>query len=332
MTQGYPQQPNTGYYQQPQQGYAPPVQPPAPQQYPPQQAPAVPQYQQGMGAAPGGFFNQHDQYGVPHPQGVAPAQPTAPEPTTNFFGSGAPFCSWDNAKGYQNGSWYGGLVISKEVRPQTDMDTGQVRTSKFNPNQPLMEMIVELQTSMRTDPQDDGRRRIAIKSDLVRATRTAYQSVGANDIEIGSWYYAAKMRQDQVPNSNGRGTVRRNVFDAKYAPPGAPDPAPQPLAQHIQSAPAPAQQGYAQPMPQAQQYAPPANAMVPQQFAAPAAQQAPAVPQDQAAQFAAWQAQQSVQPQQPGTQQGFPAPEQQVPSTPQGGAAPGAYNPFGPTG
>lgn len=235
MTQGFPAQPNYGapqYQQQPQQ-YVPPVSQ-AGGYTVPVPAPQAPQYQQPTQQPAGpssGFFNQGPNAQVPQP-----------ESTTSFFGSDAAYLSWDNAKGYVNNTWYGGRVLGKNVRPQTDMDSGQVRMSKFHPGQPIEEMVLELQTSMRTDSQDDGRRQLPIKSGLVRAAREAFQAAGDNDIQIGSWFYATKTGQELVPNSTGKGTVRRNNFQAVYALPSSPDPAPQPSAQPLRVAAPPPQQ------------------------------------------------------------------------------------------
>jgi hypothetical protein len=334
----YPQQPQYA----PPQGYAPPAPPQQPTQYAPP-TPA-PQFQQ-QPPQTGQFFQQDPnapQAQQPMPQQYAPPAPPAPASTpqtdtADFFGGGAPWVSWDVAKGYQLGSWYGGQVLSKSIADQTDYETGQLRMSKFHPGQTIKQLVIEVQTSMRTDPQDDGKRNIAVKSALIKASKDAYEAVGAADVEIGGWYYASKTGQEQVPSGNGRTTVRRNTFKAIYARPGSPDPAPQPMAHHV---------GQPGTYPQ-QQYAPgPIAAMPAQQMAnsAQAAQHDPAVQAavygqqqpamaqaDQQAQFAAWQAQQAAQGQQPAPPQyaqpgGQPATAPQ-PATPQ----PGEWTPFAPS-
>ena len=324
MTQGF-QQPQ-GYA--PQQQFAPPQQPqyapPAPQGYPAPQPPAAPQqFAQPQGAqAPAWLppeYAQQNGYDSNAEQGWT-GQAEQPVDTAGFFGGGSPYVSWDNRKGYQNGSWYGGVVLSKRLENQTDMDTGQVVMSKFNASQPLQQLVVEIQTAMRTDPQDDGKRRMAIKSGLVRATREAYQKVGANDVQIGGWLYARKTGMEPIPNSK----FTRNIFEVLYAQPGQPDPAPQPMAHDVarpqqpaaqQFAPQPGQVIAQMPMP-VQAYPGQGPAQMPQAPAAPAG-----VPADQAAQFAAWQAQQAAAQQQqyapqPGTQQ--PQPAQSAPDPQQG--------------
>lgn len=320
MTQGFQQQPNYAppqQFAQPQQPqFTPPVQQAGgyPSQMPQQFA--QPQGHQAPGWAGVGDQQSQQFYDANADQGWT-GQAEQPADTTGFFGGGSPYVSWDNRKGYQNGSWYGGVVLSKRLENQTDMDTGKVVMSKFNASQPLQQLVVEIQTAMRTDPQDDGKRRMAIKSGLVRATREAYQKVGANDVQIGGWLYARKTGMEPIPNSK----FSRNIFEVLYAQPGQPDPAPQPMAHDVarpQQSASPAPQGYPaqqpgqviaqMPMP-VQAYPGQGPTQMPQAPAAPAG-----VPADQAAQFAAWQAQQAApqQPQQfapqPGTQQPQPVP------------------------
>lgn len=221
MTQGFPAQPQYG--QTPPQQYAPPMPqgyaPPAQPQYT-QPAP-VPQYQQGMGAAPGGFFQTQDPY-VQAQQG--PAVPPAPQPsavtqtdTTGFWG-GAPSLSFDAAKGYVKGTFRGGQVLSKTISDQTDMATKKVRT--WADGSPRKQMVLLLQTGERADPQDNGQRQLFIKGDLPRACREAFQATGASDIEIGSWVYAAWI--DEKPSQAGGHPTK--IYKVAYARPGQPDP------------------------------------------------------------------------------------------------------------
>jgi hypothetical protein len=320
MTQGFPAQPQFGQPQQPQY---------APQAYAP---PAPPQFQQGMGAAPG-FFTQQDpayqaqqQYAM-GPQGpVVPAQqsaPSAPQPTdtSGFFGGGASI-SWDDKKGYVLGTPRGGQIMDKKITDQTKLGTNEI--IRWPNGEPRKQMELTLQTAERADPQDDGRRRMFIKGDLPRASREAMKTSNARDLEIGGWFYAAWVSSKKATQP---GFNDQKVFSAVYAPPGAPDPmAGQPA--YTASAPPPV------PVPQP-------SAPV-DQYAAYAAQQAqggpvqqPQMPQqpvaaanDQQAQFAAWQAQQAAAAQQPGAQPNGPgSPPAAAPGTPPGAQQP-VWTPF----
>jgi hypothetical protein len=205
---------------QPQQNFGQPPQF-AQQQYAQPPAQQVPQF--GGQPQTGGFFAQQPQQngnGQMPPQFQQSAPPETTEDTGAYFESGAAWISWDSDKGYRDGTPRGGQIISKRLADQTDMDTGEVRMSKFNKGQPLKMLVLELQTNERVDPDDDGRRQMAVKSGLRAAAKPAFESVGAKDLEIGGWFYAARMRKEPIPNSN----FKRNIFEAVYARPGAPDP------------------------------------------------------------------------------------------------------------
>jgi hypothetical protein len=332
MTNGFQPQPNYG----------------APQQY---AQPPVQQAQQ-FGGQPqtGGFFTQQAppngqvpqqfQQQAPQAQQYVPAQPETTEDTENYFAGGAAWISWDSDKGYQDGSWRGGLILGKRIVPQTDIDTGEVRfQKKGDTSKPLTMLVLTLQTAERADPDDDGRREMPVRSGLRAAAKKEFEAQGAKDLEIGSWFYAARVRKEPIPNSN----FKRNIFEAVYRRPGSPDPmagqpayqAPVPPPQQMQPAPGQfAPQGYApQQVPQFQGMAGDPNY--------PAQQYAPQQP----GQFAHAAAPEMAQPQNPAMynpaiQQGYapgpdavpqqmqPAPGQFAPQ----GAINGAFNPGTPTG
>ena len=348
MTQGFPAQPQYGQQppqQYPPQGYAPP----APPQYA-QPAP-VPQYQQGMGAAPGGFFQTQDPH-VRAEQGPAVPPPpmtnngAAQQTDTTGFWGGAPSLSFDAQKGYVKGTFRGGQVLSKTISNQTDMANGQVRT--WDDGSPRKQMVLLLQTSERADPQDNGQRQLFIKGDLPRACREAFQAAGAGDIEIGSWVYAAWV--DDKP-AKKPGFNPSKVYKVVYARPGQPDPMagqpayqPNPVPPPVSQVPVPQPgQGADQfaeyaayqqqmaahqaAMPPQPQYAPPAAPQQPSALTQAAAPEVAQVTNDQMAQFAAWQAQQAAaqQPQPGGQPNGSPVPQQAQPA-PQG--QPQQWSPF----
>ena len=275
----------------PQQQWAP--QPPAPQQFQ-QQAPP-------------------QQWGPPTPeQQWAPQPPAAPalppaatqqvEDTSDMFG-GAPSISWNTAAGYTLGTPRGGQILGKAIQQQTDFETK--KPLHFPDGKPRMSVVVTVQTTERTDANDDGKRTLYVANGLVKAAADAFRKVGASDLEIGGWIYAANTAK------NGGKSGKANVFQCVYARPGQPDP----LAgrpPYVVPAAAPAQQQPAYAGAPGQQ-AVAATGMDPQ-YSTPAMQQAAWIAQNPAqAQF-----QQAAQPQ--FAQQGAP----------QGGGAPADYNPFAP--
>lgn len=312
MTQGFP-----GYGAPPQQ----PQQFAAPQGY----APPQPQFQQPPAPAPqpGGFFQTQDPHmqaaGQVPPQPPAPAQ--TPADTSGFFG-GAASISFDDRKGYVRGTPRGGQVLDKTISNQTKLGTGEVIT--WSDGSPRKQMVVTLQTAERTDPQDNGQRQLFIKGDLPRAVREAMQAVGAQDVEVGGWLYAAWV--DEKPAKSASYNPQK-IYKAVYARPGSPDPmaghpAYQTPAQPL-AAPAP-QQSFAPPGQEMYpgqnqpQYVPTAQAQQPQTGGFPAQQFQPTAPQP--GQFP-----------QPGAPQAntagvFQQPQQPAPS----GQQPAEWTPFSP--
>jgi hypothetical protein len=190
----------------------------------------------------------------------------------------------------------------------------------------MMQIVVTLQTRERTDPQDDGKRVIYVKGEMLKSARKAFEAQGAKDLEIGGWFYAANTAK------NGGRNGKANLFDCVYARPGQPDPLahlPAYVAPQAPAAPAQAQQfvppqqpNY--PMPgQAPAWNPYGQPQAPQQAPAPAAQgnaygfghQPAESPGGQA--YAAQQA--TGQPGQPNAAQ----------FGPQQAGPPAGYNPFG---
>lgn len=341
MTQGFPAQ--AQYAQQPQQfappqGYAPPAQP----QYTPPPAP-TPQYQQ---SAP--FFTQQDPHiQAQQPPSVPPAtQPGATQQTdTTGFWGGAASISFDAQKGYVKGSPRGGQILSKSISDQTKMGTGEV--IRWKDGSPRKQMVLLLQTTERSDPQDNGQRQLFIKGDLPRATREAFQAVGATDVEIGGWLYAAWV-DDKPPVQSGYSPQK--IYKCIYAPPGSPDPL---AGQHQNYVPQPAvipPQNYPnladQVAPSVVNGVPQPNA-TPDQFAAHAAMQAnqqAAYAQPQQSAFAqaaapevanmpnpvqqAYQQAQQFVPQPGAQQQNPPGQSAPQPQPDPSGQQPGQWTPF----
>lgn len=303
----------------------------APQQFAPQQqapaqwAPQPPATQQFQQQAP------PQQWGPPAPeQQWAPQPPAAPvlppaavqqvEDTSGMFG-GAPSISWNTAAGYTLGTPRGGQILGKVVQQQTDFETK--KPLFFPDGKPRMSVICTVQTTERTDANDDGKRTLYVANGLVRAAADAFRKVGASDLEVGGWIYAANTAK------NGGKSGKANVFQCVYARPGQPDP----LAgrpPYVAPAAAPAQpqapQQFAQP--QQPSYPPPGAA---QQWAPqpPPMQQTSQAP---APQFGAPPAQQGYADPNQGQQQFAPQPPAQPQfaqqGAPQGGGAPADYNPF----
>jgi hypothetical protein len=298
--------------------------------------PEPPHFVPPPAAQPAPFFTQQDPaYQAQQPPMTAQQAPPMPEPqtpedTSGFFGSGVSI-SWDDRKGYVKGTPRGGQIISKKISNQTKLGTNEVL--RWDNGEPRKQMELVLQTAERADPQDDGRRRMFIKGDLPRAAREAMKAVGATDLAVGGWFYAAWVSDKKATKV---GFNDQKVFNAVYAPPGSPDP----MAGRPPYQAAPAQPSApAQYVPVSEQVAPtvvngvPQPHATPEQFAAYAAAQqqlvaAQGIPADQQAAFAAWQAQQAAQPGGQ-TQNGTaPTPQPAAQATPSPAPSAAPWNPF----
>jgi hypothetical protein len=202
------------------------------------------------------------------------------------------------------GTSYEGFVMQDGANltpsQQTDYNTGALLT--WNDGKPKLQIFIPIQTQLREDPQDDGKRTLVVKqsSALQAAIRDAVERAGAKGLQQGG--YLKVTLTGEVP---GQGSPRK-TFEAVYTPAAQgvvmgqgqgqvqPQQPAQPQYQQPQGqAPAPqqfqgqpAQPQYQQPVPpqpapqQFQAPAPASQGQVPQQFQAPAPQQgqAPAGP------------------------------------------------------
>ena len=192
-----------------------------------------------------------------------------------------------------------GIVISWLVKPVTKMGTGEIDT--FPSGDPKYQIIVTLQTTLRNDIDDDGKRTVYIKSHMMSAFKTALAATGADDLEKGAWtriiytglgeaqrglnppkMFTAEYKRPSaqvLAGQVGPGVLQQAVGNVQAGLGGQAMPAAQPVQQDFQPPvqPAPMPQGVggygSQPYQQNPQGYP-----LPQQ-SAPVQQQAPAVPQ-----------------------------------------------------
>jgi hypothetical protein len=106
---------------------------------------------------------------------------TAPiDPNAFLMGGGSASARFDNPGDTITGT----ICEAPEVRQQTDISTGQ--PVHWPSGDPKMQLIVTLQTTLRDDPDDDGKRRIYVKGkSLTEAVREAVRQTGAKGLEIG---------------------------------------------------------------------------------------------------------------------------------------------------
>lgn len=95
----------------------------------------------------------------------------------------------------------GGRILDRKLAQQTDIkgvplwwDDAQTR--------PREQLVVTVQTTLRDNADDDGRRRFFVKGDLQYTVRDAVQAVGAPGIQIGGELYVARTGKD-TPKERG---------------------------------------------------------------------------------------------------------------------------------
>lgn len=233
-------------------------------------APTDPAQQYGMPPQPQGYppaAQAPQNYGPPASAQPAPVSLGEQEDTSSLM-SNAPFISF--ADRATMNVQRGGIVVKKEVSQQTHIQTGEPLFWDQAKTKPKMQLVATLKTAERTDPTDDGLRRLFIKGYMQNDVSAAVKAAGSNDLELGGLLLVA-WTSEQAPKTAGFNNAKR--YTCVYQRPGTFDPSPfESPAQHAEP---PAAAPVQQPVPAAAQ--PPAGYPAPsaqpvQQFAPPAAQ------------------------------------------------------------
>lgn len=109
----------------------------------------------------------------------------------------------------------GTIAEAPEVRQQTDIATGD---PTFWPSgDPKMQLVVTLQTNLKDDADDDGKRRIYVKGkSLTEAVREAVKKTGARGLETGGTLSVTYTGDGQASQ---RGFNPPKLYTATYARP-----------------------------------------------------------------------------------------------------------------
>ncbi|USC16984.1 hypothetical protein [Rhodococcus sp. 11-3] len=116
------------------------------------------------------------------------------------------------------GTVVSGEVISAPEIMQQREPTGELKT--YKDGNPMLQMVVSLQTDERDpeDPEDDGERRLFIKSNMKSAVSAAIKRAGAKKLEVGGRltvkYYADGKQET-------RGFNPPKLYQAEYVAPAA---------------------------------------------------------------------------------------------------------------
>ncbi len=199
-----------------------------------------------------------------------------------LMGSGIPSAKFDVMR-----VWVGGTIVTKPTtRQETEFKTGTPKTYPKS-GDPIMGILVDVQTDQRIDAEDNGVRRMYIEGrNLKDATRDAVTDSGASGLEVGGQLFLAWVAEGEPPFANANPP---KLYQGKYYPPTTPVPAasngaamPDPRqATNGQTAPATARVGdgrVGDPRAGLDEFAPlPSGAPQPE-FAPQTAQAAPAAP------------------------------------------------------
>lgn len=156
------------------------------------------------------------------------------DPNAFLLGGGVPSASFlaigDQVEG----------IISEPptLSQQKSIDTGLPKT--WEDGNPMMQLVVTLQTDQRSEEidDDDGRRRIYVKFNLKNAVADAVRKAGAKSLEVGGRLKVQYVRNGEQTK---KGFSPPKLYQASYVPPAAgflaePERA-EPPQQHISPAP-----------------------------------------------------------------------------------------------
>lgn len=147
---------------------------------------------------------------------------TAPQTDANDIlmgGGGAATAKFDTP-----GTTVGGRIVSppkafqeREFNRTTKRSDGPPKV--FPSGDPIMGISVDVQTTIRTDAEDDGVRRIYIQGKRLKdATREAIRAAGAPGLEVGGELHVTYTRDGEAA---GPGVSPPKEYTARYIPASA---------------------------------------------------------------------------------------------------------------
>lgn len=120
-----------------------------------------------------------------------------------------------------------GVIISADERPQTDIETGEIKT--WNDGRPIMQWVITLATDLRDAdiPDDDGHRTVYAKggkfvaaqgdgTSMMTAIADAVRASGAKSLEEGGTLAVAHTGLGEKKN---KAYSAPKLYKARYTPP-----------------------------------------------------------------------------------------------------------------
>lgn len=122
-----------------------------------------------------------------------------------------------------------GIIVSAEVKPQTDIETGEIK--RWTDGRPVEQWVIVLQTDIRDGEDDDGQRTLYAKGGKFDAASGSGQSM-MEAIKAAANGRAIEEGGNLVVAHSGLGKKKNaaysapKLYKAKYTPPPAPSIAP----------------------------------------------------------------------------------------------------------
>ena len=107
-----------------------------------------------------------------------------------------------------------GFITHYEMRQQTDIKTGAAKT--WDDGNPMMQLVVTIDTEARDDDEDDGARTVYIKGQMQKAVADAIRKSGEHGLGIGG-KLGIKYVSTAAPKQRGFNGAKQ--YTAKYEPP-----------------------------------------------------------------------------------------------------------------
>jgi hypothetical protein len=120
-------------------------------------------------------------------------------------------CSFD---GKAPITWAGVVISPPKVVEQTDPQTREVK--RWPNGDPKKSIVITLQTDVREDDEDDGRRGLWLKFKSQQAVAEAVRAAGVRKIEVGG-YLTCTYTHDDVKKPGQLKAVK--LYSATYTPP-----------------------------------------------------------------------------------------------------------------
>jgi hypothetical protein len=111
----------------------------------------------------------------------------------------------------------GTVSAPPELQQQRDMESGKPLT--WDDGNPRMQMVITLDTDERDpeDPDDDGTRRLFVKSGMKAALARAVKAAGASRIEVGGRLTVTYTADDNARKKKGFNAPK--IYEATYVRP-----------------------------------------------------------------------------------------------------------------